>query len=366
MPLSGVSHAHCWQNNWSGCFFSFAFFLVSLQIVSKKYLSIITLKDMNLPKIHSITKKICVALLGGFLLIFLLFHAAANLCILRHDDGAWYSAFCHFMGTNYVVKVFEVVLIGAIALHICFTLWLWVTNRLARPVRYHQQSKSKTHTTSKLMMWTGILIFVCLILHFTDFYFVKLGWVKGQYMVKVEELRSDEVDALQQASLQYGLSPEEFIKTNEEQLEMYKEQIPVDQLEEINTQIDKLRAAVPVANLLGRAEEEKLFSDDHQWVRHLTYDDKAQLESSVEGLDVEPDFYYMAREKFRNPWIVFCYLLFFVVVWMHMRHAFPSAFQTLGLNSTKYNGIIEVLGQIYAWVVCLMFAAVVILVFLGL
>ena len=49
-----------------------------------------------------------------------------------------------------------------------------------------------------------------------------------------------------------------------------------------------------------------------------------------------------------------------------MRHAFPSAFQTLGLNSTKYNGIIEVLGQIYAWVVCLMFAAVVILVFLGL
>ena len=43
---------------------------------------------MNLPRIHSITKKICVALLGGFLLIFLLFHACANLCILRHDDGA--------------------------------------------------------------------------------------------------------------------------------------------------------------------------------------------------------------------------------------------------------------------------------------
>ena len=120
---------------------------------------------MNLPKIHSISKKICVALLGGFLLIFLLFHACANLCILRHDDGAWYTAFCHFMGTNYIVKVFEVVLIGTILLHICFTGWLWLTNRLARPVRYHQQGKSKTHPGSKLMMWTGILIFVCLFVH---------------------------------------------------------------------------------------------------------------------------------------------------------------------------------------------------------
>ncbi|MBO4599304.1 MAG: hypothetical protein J5641_01055, partial [Bacteroidales bacterium] len=127
---------------------------------------------MNLPKIHSISKKICVALLGGFLLIFLLFHACANLCILRHDDGAWYNAFCHFMGTNYIVKVFEVILLATIALHILLTVWLWFTNQLARPVKYHQRSRTKTHTGSKLMIWTGVLIFACLILHFTDFYFV--------------------------------------------------------------------------------------------------------------------------------------------------------------------------------------------------
>ena len=324
---------------------------------------------MNLPKIHSISKKICVALLGGFLLIFLLFHACANLCILRHDDGAWYSAFCHFMGTNYVIKVFEVVLLATIVLHIGFTVWLWFTNRLARPVRYHQRSKSTTHSTSKLMMWTGILIFVCLILHFTDFYFVKLGWVEGQYMVKVEELHSEEVDALQQAAIQYGLTPEEFIKTNEEQLEMYKDQIPAEQMAEINAELDKLRAVVPVAELLARAEEdsiEGMLSADRQWVRCLTPMDKQILEDAIEGLEVEPDFYYLTREKFGNAYIAFMYLLFFVIVWMHMRHAFASAFQTLGLNNYKYNGVIEVLGQIYAWTVCLMFAAVVILVFVGL
>ena len=77
---------------------------------------------MELPKIHYITKKIMVALLGGFLLLFLLFHASANMLILRHDEGAWYSAFCHFMGTNWIVKVFEIVLLGAIALHVLFTL----------------------------------------------------------------------------------------------------------------------------------------------------------------------------------------------------------------------------------------------------
>ena len=328
--------------------------------------TVIILIYMNLPKLHSISKKICVALLGGFLLIFLLFHACANLCILRHDDGAWYSAFCHFMGTNYVIKVFEVVLLATIVLHIGFTLWLWLTNRMARPVRYHQRSKSQTHSTSKLMVWTGVLIFACLILHFTDFYFVKLGWVEGQYMVKVEKLHNEEIDALQQAAMQYGVSPEEFIKTNEEQLEMYKDQIPAEQMEEINAELDKLRAALPVANLLFYAVEDGLYSADKKWIRHLTPEDKALIEAAVEGLEVEPDFYYQAREKFKSPWIALCYLAFFVIVWMHMRHAFPSAFQTLGLNNYKYNGIIEVLGQIYAWVVCLMFAAVVILVFIGL
>ena len=132
---------------------------------------------MELPKIHSITKKLLVALVGAFLLLFLLFHMTANLFILRHDDGAWYSAFCHFMGTNWVVKIFEIVLLGVIALHILLTLWLAVTNRQARPVRYHEASRSKTHGGSKLMVWTGILIFVCIGIHFYDFYFVKIGYL---------------------------------------------------------------------------------------------------------------------------------------------------------------------------------------------
>ena len=319
---------------------------------------------MNLPKLHSITKKIMVALLGGFLLVFLLFHATANLFILRHDEGAWYSAFCHFMGTNWIVKVFEIALIGAIALHILLTLWLALTNRLARPVRYHQAQKSKTHSTSKLMVWTGILIFVCLIIHFCDFYFVKLGWVKGEYMVKTEKLQSEEIMGLVQYSQQMGMSPEEFIDELETNAMNFADEN--GDASEVEDYIAKMRDQLAVIDIVQRAQMEGNITTDGQWIRHLTYDERQTLKRVLPESDSEPDFYYMAREKFSHWHIVLGYLFFFVVIFMHLRHAFPSAFQTLGLNNYKYNNIIEVLGKIYTWLVVLMFAAVPILVYLGL
>ena len=321
-------------------------------------------KYMNLVKIHSISKKILVALLGGFLLVFLLFHATANLLILRHDDGAWYSAFCHFMGTNIFVKVFEVLLMATFVLHICFTSWLWFTNRKARPVRYHQPTRSKTHSGSKLMMWTGILIFVCLIVHFTDFYFVKLGWVKGEYMVKVEKLQQiDELQTLQLSS-QFDMTPEEFVD------ELESRATEISEMEgdaaETARYIAQLRDGLEVLNIMQRAYDEGNVTEDGVWIRHLNYEERQLLREVVPESDPEPDFYFMAREKFSHLHIVLLYLFFFAIVWIHMRHAFPSAFQTLGLSNYKYYNIIDLLGKLYAWVVCLMFAAVVILVFLGL
>lgn len=278
---------------------------------------------MDLPKLHSITKKIFVALVGGFLLVFLLFHMTANLFILRHDGGQWYSDFCHFMGTNWVVKIFEIVLLGFIALHILLTLWLAVTNRLARPVRYHQRSRSKTHPGSKLMMWTGILIFACLLMHFYDFYFVKIGVVKGDYMVSVENMGK----AMQKQP---------------------------------NAMFDE-----EVIGFLEKIQKSGQWTEGSDMIHHLTYEDKKTLERLLPGCDPEPDFYYMAREKFSHLHIVIGYLFFFLVIFFHLRHAFPSVFQTLGLNNYKYNKAIEVLGKIYTWIVVLGFAAVPILVYFG-
>lgn len=319
---------------------------------------------MNLPKIHSITKKILVALVGGFLLVFLLFHMTANLFVLRHDDGTWYSAFCHFMGTNWIVKIFEIILLGVFALHILLTLWLQLTNRLARPVRYHEAQKSKTHTSSKLMMWTGILIFAFLVMHFCQFYFIKIGWVKGEYMVETEKLQSDEIMGLVQYSSQMGMTPEEFIDAMESESAMYADEN--GDSEEVVEYLAGMRDKLGVINIVKRASDEGNISADGKWIRHLTYDERQTLKKVLPESKPEPDFYFMVRELFHNPLMVLLYLITFVVLFLHMRHAFPSAFQTLGLNNYKYNNIIEWCGRIYAWVVCLGFVVVPILVYLGL
>jgi succinate dehydrogenase/fumarate reductase cytochrome b subunit len=127
-----------------------------------------------------------------------------------------------------------------------------------------------------------------------------------------------------------------------------------------------MRDKLAVMTMVQRAYEEDNFSEDRQWIRHLTYEDRQLLRKVLPESDPEPDFYFMVRQLFQNPIMVLLYLITFVVLFIHMRHAFPSAFQTLGLNNYKYAKAIDILGQIYAWVVCLMFVAVVILVYLGL
>lgn len=312
---------------------------------------------MTLPKLHSITKKLTVALLGGFLLIFLLFHMCANLMILKDDGGAAYGAFCHFMGSNIVVKLCEVVLLGVIALHILLTLWLAVTNRMARPVRYHEAQKSTTHTTSKFMVWTGILIIACIGLHFYDFYMVKLGVVKGEYMVKTEKLQDDEMNGIAQLANQMQMTPDQLLEA------MKQEMDPNDA--EAADYFGKIESKLKLLGIINRSYTEGNVSKDMKWVHKLTKEDKEVILDAIPDCEIEPDFYYMAREKFKVWYIVLGYLVFFVILFFHLTHAFPSAFQTLGLNNYKYNRAIEICGKIYTWIVCLGFAVIPIVVFLG-
>lgn len=139
---------------------------------------------MNSSFLHfsSITKKIWMALLGIFLMVFLVVHLGINLCLLRSDDGEWFNAAAHFMGTNYVVKVFEIVLFAGFIFHILLGIILQVQNWLSRPVRYMVTNKSETPFLSKYMIYTGGIILIFLIIHFINFYFIKLGWVSSVYL----------------------------------------------------------------------------------------------------------------------------------------------------------------------------------------
>ncbi|MDD4554296.1 MAG: succinate dehydrogenase cytochrome b subunit [Bacteroidales bacterium] len=137
-------------------------------------------------RFSSITKKIWMALLGIFLMIFLVIHLGINLCLLRSDGGEWFNAAAHFMGTNYIVKVFEVVLFGGFILHILIGILLQIQNWLSRPVRYKVKNRSYTPFLSKYMIYTGAIVLIFLILHFMNFYFIKLGWVSNPHITEGE------------------------------------------------------------------------------------------------------------------------------------------------------------------------------------
>ncbi len=294
------------------------------------------------------------------MLIFLLFHACANLMILKDDGGAAYGAFCHFMGSNIIVKLFEIVLLGVFALHILLTLWLAVTNRMARPERYHQPQKTKTHTTSKLMIWTGVLIIVCLGIHFYDFYMVKIGLVKGEYMVKTEKLQDDEMSGIMQLANQMQMTPSDLLAAMQEEMATMG-----GDDEEANNYIESITAKIKVMDIVNNAYTNGNVSADKKWIHRLNAEEKSVIKEAFPDSKVEPDFYYMARKKFKIWHIVLGYLVFFAVLFVHLTHAFPSAFQTLGLNNYKYNRAIEICGKIYTWVVCLGFAVIPIVIFLS-
>jgi succinate dehydrogenase / fumarate reductase cytochrome b subunit len=126
----------------------------------------------------SITKKFVMALAGLFLLTFLPLHLIINLMLLKSQPGPFNSA-AHFMATFPLIKIMEIVLFGAILIHISWGIFLQIQNWLARPVIYVRNNKSDTSFFSRFMIWTGATILTFLVLHWFNFYFIKLGIVKG-------------------------------------------------------------------------------------------------------------------------------------------------------------------------------------------
>src|SRR5512133_3303852 len=126
----------------------------------------------------SITKKFVMALAGLFLLTFLPVHLFINLMLLKSEPGP-FNAAARFMATFPLVKIMEVVLFGAILIHISWGIFLQIQNWLARPVGYVNNIRTDTSFFSRFMIWTGATIITFLILHWFNFYFMKIGLVRG-------------------------------------------------------------------------------------------------------------------------------------------------------------------------------------------
>jgi len=132
----------------------------------------------------SLTKKYVMAFMGLFLITFLFVHLGINLLVLMPNTD-WFNIAAHFMGTNILIKVFEVALFGGFIIHIIYGLILQLQNWAARPNRYKIEGWSHTSPFSKFMIHTAAIIFIFLIIHLGDFY------VKSKFLGQISEIQID-------------------------------------------------------------------------------------------------------------------------------------------------------------------------------
>ena len=78
---------------------------------------------------------------------------------------------------------------------------------------------------------------------------------------------------------------------------------------------------------------------------------------TYDGVEVS-NLYAPVKAAFTNIWFVLFYVFSMVIIGMHLKHGFQSAFQTLGLNHPKYNGLISTVGTLYSILVPLGFAII--------
>jgi len=202
----------------------------------------------------SITKKIIMAIAGLFLITFLFVHLGINLTVLlpaneTYEANQIFNIAAHFMGTNILIKIFEVVLFGGFLIHILYGLIIQIQNWMARPSRYKVEGWSHTSVFSKFMIHTGALIFVFLVIHLMDFYF------KAKFFGEIELI---------------------------------------------------------------------VYDNGHEY----------------------HDLGALIIEKFQHLGFVIGYIVAVILLGFHLHHAFQSAFQSLGLNHSKYTPLIKFLSTV--------------------
>jgi succinate dehydrogenase / fumarate reductase cytochrome b subunit len=92
------------------------------------------------------------------------------------------------------------------------------------------------------------------------------------------------------------------------------------------------------------------FGDQIQW-------------TEIDGVAMHNAYFWVA-DAYANPLISIFYIISMIVLGFHLWHGFSSAFQSLGLNHVKYNGLINIIGRLYAIAIPALYAIIPILLYL--
>ncbi len=112
------------------------------------------------------------SLTGLFLCSFLVVHLIGNLQLFKHDHGAAFNIYSHFMGTNPIIRTIEWGLVLGFGFHIYEAFALSRRNQAARGTQGYVSNHPEQNSewTSRNMGILGTIILIFLIVHLYNFF----------------------------------------------------------------------------------------------------------------------------------------------------------------------------------------------------
>ncbi len=260
----------------------------------------------------TILSKVVMAVTGIILVLFLIGHSIGNLQVYIGRET--FNAYAHFLqGLGELLWLIRIVLFLALIFHIITSIRLKFLNLSAKPDKYAVKKYLKANFSGRTMIWSGIVIFLFLVLHLGHF--------------------------------TTGTFDYENFSKNPKNLEYYsKDVVVVEKADLEEAQQENLNEGKSILELEG--------------VKYSKEDDLV--------LFARPDAYSMVIKGFRQPFFAISYIILVIIIGFHLSHAIQSSPQTLGINHPKYNNFLRKLGPWLSTILVLCYISIPITIFLGL
>ena len=270
----------------------------------------------------SIAKKYWMALTGLFLCLFLAGHLAGNLQLI-FGTSLQFNEYALFMTTNPAVKLLSYLTYISIIFHAIDGIMLTIQNKKARPIGYAKTDGSSSSFASRNMAVLGTVILVFIATHMVNFW-AKMHFDKNMpLMVKTIEI-------------QPGVSQDFYVGRSTGQY------YPVDQ---VGKEGEVIQAGLPQKQLVIKNGTE-------------LYNPQVNVKMG----DLYKDLHKLTLDFFKDAkyglFFTIGYVLAMIALAFHLWHGFQSAFQSIGVNSSKLTPVIKFFGKAFAIIVPLLFAII--------
>jgi succinate dehydrogenase / fumarate reductase, cytochrome b subunit len=267
----------------------------------------------------SLAKKYWMALTGLFLCLFLVGHLAGNLQLI-FSDALHFNQYALFMTSNPAVKILSYVTYVSILFHAIDGFILTYQNVKARPIGYAKNNPSKNSSfSSRNMAVLGTLILVFIVTHMVNFWAV-------MHFNKKMPLQTITVNVM-------GQSQELYLLTNGGYLPVNQVSENLEKAMELGTQ-SYIDNRTEFFNTQAKVKVGEGYKDLHKITVAFFKDAKTGLIATI------------------------LYVIAMIVLAFHLLHGFSSAFQSIGINNSKYTPAIKGFGIGFAIIVPILFAII--------